>query len=292
MEKVLFIVNPVSGGKSKKSCLKAIERNLDRGKYSYRIAMTEYAGHAVELARDSEERIVVAVGGDGTVSEVARGLTGTGKIFGIIPCGSGDGLALHLGISRNHRRAVEVLNSGVIREMDHGLVDGEPFFCTVGVGFDAIVAQRFADSSSRGLVTYITKALGTWMSFVPDTYKVTVDGETLECQAAMITVGNAGQWGNQARITSLASVADGLLDVAIVHPFRTVEIPVLAVKLLTGKAHTSSRVTMLKGKNIVIERSSAGPAHRDGDPTVMGDRISFETVPSSLPVMVPEGCKI
>ena len=292
MEKILFIVNPVSGGKSKKPYLEAIDRYLDKDIYSPRIALTEYSGHATELARDSEEKIVVAVGGDGTVSEVARGLIGTGKTFGLIPCGSGDGLALHLGIGRNPRKAIEILNSGCIRQMDYGLVDGKPFFCTVGVGFDAIVAERFAESSSRGLVTYITKALRTWMGFTPDTYEITVDGEVHTCPAAMVTVGNVNQWGNQARITSLATVVDGMLDIAIVHPFHTVEIPTLAIKLLTGKAHTSSRVTMLRGKSIIIERSADGPAHCDGDPSGIGRRIMLETVPSALPVIVPEGKKI
>ncbi len=288
MKKILFIVNPVSGGKSKKPYLEAIDRFLDKEVYSYRTAFTEYSGHASELARDCEEDTVVAVGGDGTVSEVARGLIGTGKTFGIIPCGSGDGLALHLGIGRNPRKAIEVLNSQCVRMMDYGKVDGKPFFCTVGVGFDAIVAERFAGSSSRGLATYITTALRTWMGFKPDTYSVTVDGEVHTCPASMITVGNVNQWGNQARITSLASVTDGMLDVAIVHPFHTVEIPVLAVKLLCGRAHTSSRVTMLRGKRIMIERSCDGPAHCDGDPSVMGRRIVLETVPAALPVLVPK----
>ena len=292
MKKVLFIVNPVSGGKSKKPYLEAIGRFLDKGAYSSRIAFTEYSGHASELAHGCEEDIVVAVGGDGTVSEVARGLIGTGKTFGIIPCGSGDGLALHLGIGRNPRKAIEVLNSQCVRMIDYGQVDGKPFFCTVGVGFDAIVAERFAGSSSRGLATYITTALRTWMGFTPDTYSVTVDGEVHTCPASMITVGNVNQWGNQARITSLASVADGMLDVAIVQPFHTVEIPGLAIKLLGGKAHTSSRVTMLRGKRIIIERSSDGPAHCDGDPSVMGRRIVLETVPAALPVLVPENRNI
>lgn len=292
MEKVLFIVNPVSGGKSKKPYLEAIDRYLDKGRYSYRIAMTEYPGHAAELARESEETLVVAVGGDGTVSEVARGLIGTGKTFGIVPCGSGDGLALHLGIGRNPRKSLNIINSGFAQMMDYGLVDGTPFFCTSGVGFDAVVADRFAKSSSRGLMTYITTALKTWIGFKPETYKVTVDGKTRDYPAAMLTVGNSNQWGNQARITSLASVTDGLLDVAIVSPFRSVEIPVLALRLLTGKAHTSSRVTNLRGKSVIIERDSEGAAHRDGDPCRMGRRISLESVPSALKVIVPEGRRI
>lgn len=292
MKRILFIVNPISGGKSKQPVLDAVEKCLDRSRYTYRVAFTQFPAHGVELAREADEDIVVAIGGDGTVSEVARGLIGTGKVFGIIPCGSGDGLALHLGIGRNHRRAVDVLNGGFVKNMDYALVDGEPFFCTVGVGFDALVAHKFAKSSTRGLATYITTALRTWMNFVPESYTITVDDKSLTCPAAMITVGNVNQWGNQARITSLASVADGLLDVAVVHPFHSIEIPLLAVKLLDGRAHTSSRVTMLRGRKVVLERGSWGPAHCDGDPVEKGSRITLEIVPSALPVIVPEGRNI
>ena len=163
MRRITFIVNPVSGGKDKKKVLAAIDR-------------------------------YVAVGGDGTVSEVAMGLLGTGKALGIIPCGSGDGLALHLGISRNPVKAVRALNAGRIARIDAARLDGRPFFCTAGVGLDADVAWDFARSSRRGLGTYISTAWGLWKhGDRAHRYVVETDAGTWSGPAVIITVGNANR---------------------------------------------------------------------------------------------------
>lgn len=289
---ILFIINPVSGGRSKDFVVKAIEEVLDKSRFHSEIIYTTHAGHATELARDSKADIVVAVGGDGTVSEVAKGLVGSSKAFGIIPCGSGDGLALHLGISRNPRKAVKVLMEGEVVKMDHGLFDGVPFFCTAGVGLDAEVAWQFASSGTRGLWTYISLAWKIWQHFKPDTYDITVDGSSLRTPAVFVTAGNANQWGNQARICDLASVRDAQLDLVVVEPFRTIEIPILAWKLLTGRAHTSRRVKVLRGSHISISRTQEAPAHYDGDPCLKGKEMKLEIVPSALNVVVPKGREI
>ena len=292
VKKICFIVNPLSGGKDKKSILRTVESAIDSRHFSHEICWTLRPGHATELARTSDADIVVAVGGDGTVSEVAQGLAGTGKALGIIPCGSGDGLALHLGLSRNPAKAIRMLQEGETVAMDYGLVDGRPFFCTTGVGLDAEVAWQFATAGKRGLWTYIRLAWEIWQHFTPDTYIIDIDGERMETQAVFVTVGNANQWGNMARICPLASVRDGLLDVTIVTPFHTWEIPVLAAKLLTGRAHTSRRARMLRGRHITIRRTVEAPAHFDGDPCRMGREISVEVVPAALQAVVPRDRKI
>ena len=283
----LFIVNPISGGKSKEAIVRLIGKYLDPS--SYEVVRTGYAGHATRLARESEADVVVAVGGDGTVSEVAKGLIGTEKALGIVPCGSGDGLALHLGISRHPRKALRELAEGVPARIDYALLDTDPFFCTAGVGLDAEVAWAFASSGKRGLGTYISLAWKIWQRFRPDTYTIEVDGTSITAPAVMVTVGNVNQWGNQARITSKASVSDGMLDVAVVAPFHTYEIPVLAAKLLDGRAHTSRRVRMLRGRSVTLSRPQEGPAHFDGDPCRKSRVLHFEIVPKALNVIVPKG---
>ena len=150
MKKILFIANPLSGGKDKELMLKDIDAAIDRQRFEPSFVFTEYPGHATSLAGDADAPIVVAVGGDGTVSEVAKGLAGTEKVMGIIPCGSGDGLALHLGISRNPLKALRTIQDGVSETMDYGKLDGNPFFCTAGFGLDAEVAWEFASSGKRG----------------------------------------------------------------------------------------------------------------------------------------------
>ena len=283
-----FIVNPISGGKSKQALLDLIPQVLPHGT-SFEVLRTTGPGHATELARSSESDIVVAVGGDGTVSEVAQGLVGSGKALGILPCGSGDGLALHLGLSRRPRKALEVLARAQSVPMDYGTVDGKPFFCTAGVGLDAIVAHKFAHAPKRGLGTYITKAWETWKTYRGEEMEIEVDGEVLHTRAVIVTVANAGQWGNQARIAPAASVKDGALDVTVVLPFRTVEIPLLATLLMTGQAARSRRVKCLRGKEVRIRRAGPGPAHYDGDPCLLGEEIAFGIETGRLRVVVPEG---
>ena len=282
-----------------------------RGRCKYRIVRTEYPGHASEIARSCEERLVVAVGGDGTVSEVACGLLQasgagschgsgeaqpgtdsgaerTGKVLGIIPCGSGDGLALHLGISRNPSKAIDTLLGGSKIPMDYGTVNGRPFFCTTGTGFDADVAAAFASSRSRGLITYITTALRVWRHFKPLKYSISVDGRLFETDAAIVTVGNASQWGNHALITPEASVCDGMMDVTVVRPFHIWNVPRLALLLMTGKAYKAREVIHLRGRKILIHRPTEGAVHYDGDPCIMGRDITVETFPAALDVISAE----
>ena len=288
MKRITFIVNPVSGGKDKKRVLAAIDRLIDRSLFEYEVLTTGRPGDATAWARESEADIVVAVGGDGTVSEVAQGLVGTDKALGIIPCGSGDGLALHLGISRNPAKAVRVLNAACITRIDTARLGGHPFFCTAGVGLDADVASAFARSSKRGLGTYISTAWNLWMhGDRANPYVVETDTETWTGPAVIITVGNANQWGNEARIVPKASLRDGLLDVTVVEPFPTWEIPVLAARLMTGKADQSRRVRSFRSAHVHIRRDHPGPAHYDGDPFEAGVDLDLEIVPGTLNVVVP-----
>lgn len=278
---MLFIVNPISGKGQKKRIIAHLQKE------GYKIVCTEYAGHAEKLARESKEKVVVAVGGDGTVNEVARGLVGTGKTLGIIPCGSGDGLARHLGISHSCKKALKTITSGKTSPLDAGKIDGRFFFSVCGVGFDAVVSERFAKCGKRGLSSYIREGLKTWKIYVPEIYDIIIDGERFEHQAMFITVGNSNQWGNGAKITPLADSSDGILDITIVDGFKAIEIPWLAGRLMTGSAHKSRRVHTYRGKHIVIRRHDEGPAHADGDWFEAGKDIEIKVIPHALNVLVP-----
>ncbi len=282
MSGILFIVNPVSGRKgSKKRIVAFLEAT------GHRVAFSEYAGHAEVLAREAVEDTVVAVGGDGTVNEVARGLIGTSKTLGIIPCGSGDGLALCLGISRNFRKAYKTVAAGHAVPLDCAQICGRPFFSVCGTGLDAIVSEKFARSSTRGLLTYIRYALETWHNFEPERCRIVVDGSEHEAEAVLITVGNSDQWGNGARIAPQASCGDGLLEVTVVGTFKSVEIPALAWRLMTGSIDRSKRVCTLKGRQITICRTSEGPAHYDGDCFAAPQELSIGLMDTQLKVLAP-----
>ena len=287
--KITFVVNPISGQNDKSQVLSAIGKHLDFSLYQPRILFTSSAGEAEKMARESDAEVVVAVGGDGTVSEVARGLVGSEKVLGIIPCGSGDGLALHLGISRLPFLAVDTLNKGVEARMDVARMNGQPFFCTAGFGLDAQVSMEFARSTKRGLPRYISLAWEEWKQQSLAQYAIRSDkGMLWEGKAVFVTVANANQWGNQARIAPMASLQDGMLDVVVVNPFSTLEIPDLATRLMTGRAPTSRHFLHFRGSHFYIWRSGPGAVHYDGDPFEAGSAFELDVLPAALRVMVPK----
>ena len=161
-KKVVFIVNPISGTHNKDYILSLIEKMMDKDKYVWEVWYTKYAGHATELAAQAASdntHIVVAIGGDGTINEIGRSLVHTDTAMGIIPCGSGNGLARHLQIPLDPKRALRSINAGFKETIDYGRINGLCFFCTCGVGFDAFVSLKFAEAGKRGVLTYLEKTL-------------------------------------------------------------------------------------------------------------------------------------
>ena len=278
---ILFIVNPISGVGSKTRVVSRLEKK------DCRVVYTEYAGHAEKLAREAEEDIVVAVGGDGTVNEVARGLLGTGKTLGIIPRGSGDGLALHLGLSHDIIRNLRTIEAGKTRLLDAATINGRYFFSVCGVGLDAIVSERFAKSGKRGLMNYIDIGLKTWREYKPQKHIVEIDGQSFEMDASLITVGNSSQWGNNARIAPRADIDDGILDMTAVDRVSALEMPTLALQLMTGTLNWNSKVHCYRGRHIRISRPTPGPAHADGEWFSAGNDLEISILPQSLNVIVP-----
>lgn len=279
---MLFIINPVAGRKSK---LPIVSKLTEAG---CKVVFAEHAGHAEEIARKAEEKTIVAIGGDGTVNEVARGLLGSDKVMGIIPCGSGDGLALHLGISRDISRAFETIMSGNIRSIDAGIINGKPFFSVCGVGFDAIVSEKFAKMGTRGFSSYVKAGLDTLLDYKPEKYTITIDDNSYDCEASLIAIGNSSQWGNGAKITPLADISDGLLDVTIADGFNLSDVPSLSCLLMTGMLDKSKKIHCHQGKHIHISREKTGPAHADGDWFEAGTDIDICIIPSALKVLAPK----
>ena len=281
---ILFIVNPISGNRKRKR--KIIRLLESRG---YRTVYSQYPSHAAELAREASQGTVVAVGGDGTVNEVASGIASSGKKLGIIPCGSGDGLAIHLGIKGSPRRLLKIIEEGCTTKLDCCEINGKPFFSVCGTGLDAIVSERFAKNGKRGLSTYIKEALNTWREFTPDTYTKVIDSdEPFTVQAAMVTVGNSNQWGNGARIAPRAKSDDGVLDITIVRMFRNIEIPMLVWRLMRGTIDRSGKVDCYRGRNIVLKHVLPYPAHCDGDFIEEGKELRISVTDAELDVIVPK----
>ena len=281
MKDAFFIINPISGKGLKDNIIAELE------KQGFRYGLTRYAGHAEKLARECAEPIVFAVGGDGTVNEVGRGLLGSDKVLGILPCGSGDGLARCLGISHRITRAISLAENGRQLPLDVGYINGKPFFSVCGVGFDADVSKRFAESGRRGVITYIEEAYKLWRTFKPAQFSISIDGRQWSQEAVLITVGNSNQWGNEAKVTPHADISDGILDITVLDMFHIIELPHLATMLMVGNCDASSRVHCYRGKSIVIERETDGAVHFDGDWFITGRRIEIDIHPAELKVLAP-----
>jgi YegS/Rv2252/BmrU family lipid kinase len=288
MKNIAFIVNPISGTKTKNRVTKLIRELLDPQQFSPTVVLTEYAGHATQLAQQFALEgyyAVVAVGGDGTVNEVATVLIGTDTALGIIPNGSGNGFARHLDISTRANRAVEMLNSSEVINVDYGIVNDIPFFSTCGIGFDAIVAQDFADSS-RGFKGYVQSIFKDLFRYKPETYHLEGDGIDVTTKAFLVNFANAGQWGYDAYIAPKASVQDGLLDVAIVSEFSMMEAVGMALRLFTKSIDENLHMNTIRTKELILTRDNEGVMHIDGTPTIMPAKLHVKIVEDGLKVLV------
>ena len=287
-KKIIFVVNPISGTQGKKAILKWIDERIDRSIYDYSIVRTEYAGHASiiakEAARDGID-IVVAIGGDGTINEIGRSLVHTNTALGIIPCGSGNGLARHLRIPMDPKAAIEIINQGDKCCIDYGKINNIPFFCTCGVGFDAFVSLKFADSGKRGLLTYLENTLHESLVYQPETYEIENEEGTMKYKAFLIACGNASQYGNNAYITPQASLTDGLMDITIMEPFTVLDVPSLSFQLFNKTIDQNSRIKTMRAKKIKIHRTKEGVLHFDGDPLMAGKELEVEIIPKGLYVI-------
>ena len=278
-KKIIFIMNPISGTASKAGIPNLIDSTLDKELFEYEIKLTERAGHASELATEAKNNhadIVVAVGGDGTVNEVARSLVHSDTALGILPCGSGNGLARHLLLPMNLKKSIEVINAGKIHDLDYGVINGHPFFCTCGMGFDAFVSQKFAEAGKRGPITYAENILREGLKYKPETYVLEDENGTNQYKAFLISCANASQYGNNAYIAPQASMSDGLIDVIIMEPFDVFEAPQISIDMFNKTLDKNSKIKTFRCKKLHIHRSKPGVIHYDGDPVMTGEDIDVE----------------
>jgi YegS/Rv2252/BmrU family lipid kinase len=287
--KIAFIINPNSGTSRKEDLPVLIEKILDRERFKPTIIFTQYAGHGKELAArfvKENYKYVIACGGDGTMNEVASELVHTGVIFGIIPYGSGNGLARHLRIPLFPKRALKQINRPIVKTMDYGLADENKFFCTCGTGFDAHISHQFAVQGKRGFFTYLKTIFREYINYKPYMYVLKNDEFEIKQRAFLVTFANASQYGNNAFIAPHASTSDGMLDVCIVKPFSFFDIPRLAFLLFRKEIDKSRHISIVRAKEITLIRKKEGSFHIDGDPMEKGKEIRIKVVPAGLKVLV------
>ena len=288
-KKISFIINPISGTRKKGSWPEIIRQTIDASRFDIRIFYTEQAGHASELAlRQIQEGVpyIVAVGGDGTVNEVAGAVRDTSAAMGIVPCGSGNGLARHLQIPLKFTDALKLINEASVCSIDYGMVNAKPFFCTFGAGFDARISHIFAERKKRGFMSYLTIIFKEFFTYRSRKYKLKVDGTKFKTRAMVVTVANAAQYGNNGYISPHADITDGELDLCVVQPFPKFKVALLALRLLRKSIDKSRYYCSYRGKKIAIKRKLEGEVHLDGDPYTMGKKLKIRIVPQGLSVLV------
>jgi diacylglycerol kinase (ATP) len=290
MEKVLFIINPKSGVDRVKALAAVIDQQLDKRRFESEIAYTQYAKHGTILAREAVARgvqIIAAVGGDGSVNDVIAGIRGTEATLAIIPKGSGNGLARSLGIPLEAEKAIRLINRGRKHSIDLGKAGEQLFVSNVGVGFDALVAKKFAKSKRRGMMMYswiVTKYLWKYKEW---TWEIEVDGKKMKERAFILTVANAQQFGYNFKIAPLADLQDGLFDIVILKKYPKVLGALIALRAFRGSLLKSRYVAYTRGREVTIRHAHLNMMQVDGDVHPCSTELKITMLPAALNVLVP-----
>jgi diacylglycerol kinase (ATP) len=290
-EKIIYLINPVSGTSKKKHLPELIRELNDNNIFEPEVIFTRYKGEATEIVAEKLKancRYFVAVGGDGTVNEIAKSLINTPGIMGIIPIGSGNGLARHLKIPLDPKKAIATINKQLHKSIDYGMINNVPFFCTCGVGFDALIGEKFAQAKGRGLSTYVKTTISEFYNYNPESYKLTIDNNPpVIHRAFLVSFANASQYGNDAYISPNADICDGKLDICVMAPFKLWNAPGIGGRLFLKNIDKSKFLNISQGRSIVLERSEEGVVHFDGEPCRMGKTLEISVVGKGLNVMIP-----
>lgn len=294
-KKVVFIVNPISGVVKKDNVVEKIKNNIDQSKFDYIIQYTEGPGHATDICFQHVEMgtdYVVAVGGDGSVNEIAKGLVGTEVTLGIIPAGSGNGLAHHLKIPLNYKKAIDVINHGNSIKIDTGSINEKLFVSIAGIGFDGFVAKNFAKSDRRGFLTYLRIVTEEYPNYKPKKYTIEIGDKRIKTRALFLAFANSDQFGYHTSIAPNAQIDDGLLDVIIMKKPPIIEIPLLASLLYWRKIDKSKYIEIVKASELRVKTKKERWVNIDGEPMKLGNELNVKIHPQSLNIITPKATGI
>lgn len=286
-QKIRFIINPISGVGKKGDLPDIIESNLDHSKFVYDIAITEYRKHAKEIAYEASLEgidIVCAVGGDGSVHEVGTALIGTQTKLAILPCGSGNGLARHLGISMDLGEAVKCINKDNFLRMDTVIVNDKPFLGIGGYGFDAVIARKFDKYHKRGFWSYVKLVTKEFMHYNPVNVTVDVNGEVKSMPVVLCTVANASEFGNGFVVSPTSDITDGKIELCILKPFSFWHAPGVVYRFFKRTSHKSRFAEVISFEKARISLSER-IAHYDGEPFDVREELNVQVIPSSLNII-------
>lgn len=290
-QKIRFIVNPFSGTSGKKSVPVLLEENLDTSLFSYEIVYTEYAGHAIELAKECAEQgydFVACVGGDGSVNEVAQSILNSKTALIVLPGGSGNGFAMHLGLGRNIKKAIQYINTGQIIEVDTCTVNGRFFANVSGIGFDARIAYKTKQNSKRGFLPYFITSVKESLKFKHQKLSITIDGKEIQGEYAAAVVANASMYGYYFTISPQASLQDGTMDIMLIKKAPLYRYFFMVFRFLNRSLHKSRITQTFQGKSIQIQLEKENYLHVDGEGYKAEKILHFSVNPSTLKVLTPK----
>ena len=290
LKHIVFIVNPKSGTERRKEIETAVRNSLDKNRFTYEIQETQFAKHGTQMAKEAAGQgayAVVAVGGDGSVNDIATGLAGSSTVLGIIPKGSGNGMARTIGIPISVEDEVKVINRENVQAIDVAYANDKLFISNAGVAFDALISKKFARSERRGLAVYswlVTKYM--WLYKEWD-FTITIDGKELKERAFMVNVANGKQFGYNFLIAPMADYADGVLDVIIIRKFPKILGGLIALRAMSGTIAQSPFVKHYTAREVTIMHPELRLMQTDGDAHQCASSITFRIAPGAQRVFVP-----
>lgn len=289
-KRIVFIVNPKAGTNLQKHIRESVEKHLNHRKFEYGFRFTERAGHAKTLALEAVAEgyeIVVAVGGDGSINEVASALLGTEAVLGIVPAGSGNGLAMHLGYGRDIDEAVKKINTAEVRLIDIGMMNGQPFINIAGIGFDGLVSNMMKESNWRGFIPYFLNSVKAGLQYTPRLCRIEIDDKVLTEKCFIISVANGPMWGYNFQIAPDARLDDGFFEVVIMKEAPRWQYFALVPSSLTGKIYESDIVEHFRARHVKIVAEGKNYIHLDGEGQLLEGALEFEIKPKALKILAP-----
>jgi diacylglycerol kinase (ATP) len=293
--KFLFFYNPISGTKNKQPLLDEIERHCKNERVEFEVSRTNAEADYVYLSDKIEKESftdIVVCGGDGTVSQIVASLLGCVVNIGIIPMGSGNGLALAAGIPTNVSKALAIIFKGKSSYVDGFYINRE-FSCMLcGLGFDAQVAHDFARQQKRGLLTYVKQTVKNFFSARPYPFTLYIKDQSIQTEAFFISIANSNQFGNNVTIAPQASISDGLIDIVIVKEMSKARLLYSLLKQVKmGKVTHSEKkyhqedILYYQAKSIIIQNPSMAPLHIDGDPAETSTTFNIAIVEKAFKLL-------
>ncbi len=286
LRKILFIVNPSAGKKRNIDLKEFIESHFSFS--DYKVAVSSSLEYFEEIKKEiisGNYTDVVACGGDGTVNKVAAFACENNLRFGILPLGSGNGLARSVGVSMNLKKALKQIEQGETKKIDAGVLNDKLFFCAAGMGFDAHIAALFENSPGRGLWGYIKLIWKEFFSYTAENYTLQLNSTSSKRSAFIVACCNSGQYGNDFYIAPTANMTDGKITVSIIKPFHWIIVPYILLKVVLKKAHTLNIVETHHAEKIKITRTNSGYVHIDGEPLEAGTEINLSVKPLALEII-------